>query len=343
MICSSCGADFTRVCSNAALERPDLCGSCWIELTEPRHLPRLPQPKAPPMNLKKEIKPRVCAALRCTTETTDADLTEIGGPSAVTDGPTEICGKHFGLAVAEYGIENVRRIAASSALVPAALVGHVVNPHAIPGADVLFGVDPAEPAQLAIEGESALVEVRAFAIAGQADLDLAAELLAEAKARAKYVLTRKEAITKPLNAALKAARDLFRPAEQHFAEIEQVLRAAIAGFHGAQAEHNAAALAAAAEAFVEGDVEAVAAAVSSMASTTNTEGIGIRHTFAFEVTEPDAVERAMCSPDRAKITAYMRDAIVQCREAGLPEEEIAATIAIPGVTFVRNVGVSVKS
>ena len=48
-------------------------------------------------------------------------------------------------------------------------------------------------------------------------------LLNEIKQKEKLVKTRKEEITKPLNAALKSARDLFRPVEFSLAEAKTIL------------------------------------------------------------------------------------------------------------------------
>ena len=48
-------------------------------------------------------------------------------------------------------------------------------------------------------------------------------LLNDIKSKEKLIKTRKEEITKPLNAALKSARDLFRPVEGSLAEAKSIL------------------------------------------------------------------------------------------------------------------------
>lgn len=287
------------------------------------------------LNLKKETKSGVCAAMRCTVATTPADAVHLYNQATVDGTRCELCSKHYGLAIASFGIENVVRIGAPPEAAPGVTV--IATP------DASTSLDTNEPAALAREAGEALELARTYEITSQADLDFAAEVLVEAKARAKYVQERKEAITKPLNAALKAARDLFRPAEQAFAEVEVTFKNAIASFHERQAEHNRAALTAAAEAHAAGDAAATGEALASMASTAQVQGVGIRYTFGFEITDPDAVERAMCTPDSAKIREYMRDAVAQCREAGVPEELIGGTIEIPGVTFTRVAGVAVRA
>lgn len=282
------------------------------------------------LNLKKETKPGVCAAMRCTVATTPADT--VGLVRDEDACRVELCGKHYGLAIAAYGPRCVVREAPADGAVAV-----IATP------DASTSLDTNEPAALAAEAGEALELARTYEIASQADLDFAAEVLVDAKARAKYVQERKEAITKPLNAALKAARDLFRPAERAFAEVEVTFKNAIASFHERQAAHNGAALALAAEAHAAGDAAGTSEALASMASTAQVQGVGVRYTFGFEIADPDAVERAMCTPDSTKIREYMRDAVAQCRDAGVPDEDIAATITIPGVTFTRAAGVAVRA
>jgi hypothetical protein len=71
----------------------------------------------------------------------------------------------------------------------------------------------------------------------------AAKVLASVKTNAKSLKTKKEAITKPLNAALKEIRAQFKPAEDRLAELETNVKAALLDYHtskeaAAQAEAN---------------------------------------------------------------------------------------------------------
>jgi hypothetical protein len=293
------------------------------------------------MNIKKESKPGVCAAMRCTEKTTDADT--VRGP---WDHDVELCGRHYGLAIADHGRGYVAHVAH---LIPSTRypdepirVGEPAHPSDLDRIVVVPAAElHAEPVALAAEGSEVLDFVRTFEIQSQDDLTFAADTLTEIKARARYVLERKEAITKPMNAALKAARDLFRPAEQHFAEAERIFKDAIASFHTRQEDHNRAALAAAAAAYVEGDDAGVSSAVASMASTANTAGIQIRHTWQFEIVDGAQVPRELCSPDPVKIRAWMNAQVAQARVDGIAEEEIF--VHANGVHFARVAGVAVKS
>lgn len=62
----------------------------------------------------------------------------------------------------------------------------------------------------------------------------AADLLASVKANAKDLTEKKEAITGPLNAALKEVRKQFKPAEVKLADLEAGLKAAILQYYERQ-------------------------------------------------------------------------------------------------------------
>ena len=60
-------------------------------------------------------------------------------------------------------------------------------------------------------------------IASPEDNAKATELKAKLREIGKIIKDRKEAITKPLNIALKSARELFAPLEEHFANVEVIV------------------------------------------------------------------------------------------------------------------------
>ncbi|TAL42350.1 MAG: hypothetical protein EPN91_08200 [Salinibacterium sp.] len=84
-----------------------------------------------------------------------------------------------------------------------------------------------------------LVQPRVTSLAAQAQLlkitdavteQKAASMLVEVVAAQKVVKEKLETITKPLNAALKAARDVFAPATQKLAALETTLRQNLIGY-----------------------------------------------------------------------------------------------------------------
>ena len=63
-----------------------------------------------------------------------------------------------------------------------------------------------------------------LAIGTKEEMVAATDVLSRIKKVAKMARDRKEEITKPLNDALKSARDLFRPLEDGLAEAERIVK-----------------------------------------------------------------------------------------------------------------------
>lgn len=76
----------------------------------------------------------------------------------------------------------------------------------------------------------ALVAVRGIVIKTPEDFETGVELGNKIKLVSKAVTQRKEAITKPLNEALKSARELFRPLENDLATAETELKSKMLTF-----------------------------------------------------------------------------------------------------------------
>jgi hypothetical protein len=140
----------------------------------------------------------------------------------------------------------------------------------------------------------------------QDDYDLFAELLAEVKGKLKSITARKEEITKPMNAALKSARDLFRPAEVALGDAETAIKKVLGAFALRAETQRREAMEAAAAAHAQGDTAAVAVELSRIVTTENTSGLGVRKVWAFAVVDPDAVPRDLCSPDERKIRELVK-------------------------------------
>lgn len=80
----------------------------------------------------------------------------------------------------------------------------------------------------------ALVAVRAYTVTTPEEFEAGVELGNKIKLVAKAVTQRKEAITKPLNEALKSARDLFRPLEGDLTTAESELKKKMLDFKEAE-------------------------------------------------------------------------------------------------------------
>lgn len=67
-------------------------------------------------------------------------------------------------------------------------------------------------------------------VATPADYDIAVELGGQIKTAQKFVTEKKEAITKPMNQALKTVRDMFRPFETSLDGAESLLKSKMLQF-----------------------------------------------------------------------------------------------------------------
>lgn len=79
-----------------------------------------------------------------------------------------------------------------------------------------------------------LETANALSIASDDDLSAAADVLKRIKDYGKQVKERKEEITKPLNDALKSARDLFRPIEDNAEQAEKIIKGKMLVYQDAQ-------------------------------------------------------------------------------------------------------------
>lgn len=175
-------------------------------------------------------------------------------------------------------------------------------------------------------------EASEFVIETQEDVDFAAECLVEIKGKAKDLESREKAITKPLNDALKATRDLFRPAREALDRAENTLKGAIKAFHVQTEERNRAAMQAASEAYRDGDEETARLALANVATLEGVAGVKASQVWAFEVLDPEAVPRAFLVVDDRKVREYMREVV---KAGAVPE--------LPGVRFYQDTRIAASA
>lgn len=70
----------------------------------------------------------------------------------------------------------------------------------------------------------------ALEIATKEDLEKATDILSKIKSVGKLMKEKKEAITKPINQALKEVRDLFRPIEEAYDAAETMIKTKMIGY-----------------------------------------------------------------------------------------------------------------
>jgi hypothetical protein len=335
------------------------------------------------VNVKKERRPDVCAAMRCVAPP------EVTVPGICWDNVPEeervhLCGKHGEIARVDFALDEVPGalrpingevspdeveavLEASTELAeePAPeeeerVVRTVLYEHPAAAAErreattpgnVLDGMTPealalvedateasplgmpaAELAQETEEARGILEQAREMEIQTQEDLEFAAEVLKEAKGRAKRLEERQKEITAPLNAALKSVRDLFRAPLDFYATLERELKGRIAELKMREAEENRKAMAAAAAAHAEGNAAATGAALSTVKNVANVAGVSTREVWDFEIEDENAIPRAFLMPNLRAIAD---------KSKGL--EKGSEPAAIPGVRWIKRVAVSARS
>lgn len=142
----------------------------------------------------------------------------------------------------------------------------------------------------------ALAAVEAFEIETDKDSEFAAVMLREIKDQYAAVEEERKKITGPLNQALRATNDFFRPVTTALRDAEESIKKKLGAYVREKREANMRALQVAA-------TEKKAFASLTLVSTHAPAGIATREVWKFEITDPDAVPREFCSPDPKKIGA----------------------------------------
>jgi len=138
-----------------------------------------------------------------------------------------------------------------------------------------------------------------------ANLDQVAEIIAEVKRRYNALEKTLKSITAPMREAEKNARDLFRPAMTALLAAESDLKQRVVQARNAQLAINQQAMAAAQVHLAQGDARAAALVTVVLQDTAMPAGLGARDVWSYEITDEALVPRELCSPDPAKIRAWV--------------------------------------
>lgn len=255
------------------------------------------------MNIVKQIKPNMCAAMRCK----DVQAVLVDGSIFGRVGQVPLCLKH------EKELD-------SNGHTPPTSIPTPPEPQAVASSLSLAISPPLEIQQeLQIEqvsAQEALQEIEnTFQIVTDEDLSFAAEVLQEVKGNYARLEERKKQATDPLNQALKTIRSWFRPAQDFYLKAEVLLKTKIAGFHQAREQERQAALLQAQAAYVAQNQEAVQTALAALPpQIPKVDGLSTREDWTYEVIDfavlPDKfkvpnhsllVEMAKASKDKLDI------------------------------------------
>jgi hypothetical protein len=129
----------------------------------------------------------------------------------------------------------------------------------------------------------------------------AADFLLDVKTLGESITDRKEKITRPMNDALKSARKLFKPLEEHCAEAEKIAKDAILTFHEKHWKRGK---------DTDNTINGIRGKVTLVERT------------QVQINDPKAIPLQFCSPDLAKIDHALKAGIE------VPGAELIATYGI---------------
>lgn len=164
--------------------------------------------------------------------------------------------------------------------------------------------------QLAPEKEQlskSLLGAEAFEVNTPESHAFACEQLLVVKRNTKHFKEQKETATKPLNAGLKAVRDMFRPIEDILDKMETVLKNKIGSYEQAQKKLETDKLQEAARLFQSGQQEQGLVALNAVpeVAVVKQHGVSTRTVVKFRYTNPTLVPREFCAPVDALIRAQV--------------------------------------
>jgi hypothetical protein len=273
--------------------------------------------------IKKNAKPGLCHAMRC-TESHQTDTIMHGRPWNLP-GAIFLCRKHLAMAEswknAEDGSESVALVPAGAEIEASKAVGW---PESSSWLARVYEV--LQELNASAEEGTAVVEVaKGLTVEGHADLSDIAVWAQDVQAKIKAVVTLEKEITSPLATALARIRELTKPAKQAWADAGHLLRAHLEAAALQQAERNKSA-AQDAEALVRSG-EDPTAALERMTHTTDLSGVSLRLRWRAVVEDVSRLPEAYVIriPNDKKLKEH-------CAEAGDDEPR-----AIPGVRFEREV------
>lgn len=168
------------------------------------------------------------------------------------------------------------------------------------------------------------------------DITFASGALRQLVAFKKELKAKKEAITKPMNKALREVRVLFKPAEEGIAKCENQLKFKIAAAQQRQAEERVAAL----QSLRTNEESTSAEIISTAPEITKPKGITTRFKWVIK-----SIDTEKLLPQHLKLIPNMETITwtFEHRRDGSKRPENEEPEPIPGIVFVKKSIVSVRS
>lgn len=168
------------------------------------------------------------------------------------------------------------------------------------------------------------------------DITFASGALRQLVTFKKELKAKKEAITKPMNKALREVRALFKPAEEGIAKCENQLKTKIAAAQQRQAEERVAAL----QSLRTNEESTSAEIISTAPEITKPKGITTRFKWVIK-----SIDTEKLLPQHLKLIPNMETITwtFEHRRDGSKRPENEEPEPIPGIVFVKKSIVSVRS
>jgi len=217
---------------------------------------------------------------------------------------------------------------------------------AAPVAPVAQAVAPVDPAPAAVavvvekelahevtQAEAAMIQIEAFEIMTKEDLEFAAEILSDTKANWKRVEEKRKEITAPLNKALKAVNDLFKPVLGYYEKCERLIKGKLTDSHAKAEAAARQALEAAGAAAAAGDEGALSDALAGHDAAVTfpvADGIQYRSTWKFEIIDESKIPQKYMMPNVKLIQGVVTHEKGATEIPGIRvfEEKIVASVGV---------------
>lgn len=167
-------------------------------------------------------------------------------------------------------------------------------------------------------------------IANAEDLQFAAEVLSDVKARNKSLEDMKQSALGPLNQTVKTIRGWFQPVQSLYVEMESTIKNKIVAYHQDLERKRVDALAAVRDSLTHGTTEdtTVALAFVDQAQKPSVAGIQMRRTWDYEVYEMNDVPEKYLyrSIDEEQLLRDIRDGMRECPGIRIFQKETVAAM-----------------
>lgn len=173
-----------------------------------------------------------------------------------------------------------------------------------------------------------VTRVREYPLATDQDVAFLTDLAKDSARILDAVEDERKDLTRPIREDEKLVNEAFRPYSSALKQMVDACKSRIERYHAETRAQQAALQLEASKSFASGDAGRGVAIMAQVPLVAETPGVSLRDKWTYEVVNADLVPRELCSPDPAKIRAYV--------------EAYKDRAQIPGVVVTKDVTVAVR-